>query len=1000
MPIRRKRFSGIAAIATTAALLLSGVSAGAAIASPRPAELPVVESSAGIASVAVADEMVTITGFAGAENAGTDVDVSVSSAHSAAGVDDAQEFGTAVAGADGSFSVEGPRLQADGTDNLYGQFTAAVDGDAIGAPHFADDLRLTAASTAEFPQVLDKKGLQVALSDDAESLGVQHAAINLDLAGIMLNKKTSDDNIPFTSGGQEYYFDASEVEALDTQIKAVSDNGALVNLIVLLYEHDDEPDSAANILIHPDASREPGAGPVFGFNTVTDEGVKYTTAAMEFIASRWSRTDEQFGRAVGFIVGNEVNTQWIWSNSGEKTIDEFLNDYSRALRIMSLSSRKYYDQARTYTSLTQHWTVPAGGNSNRFYPSKDVIEKLNALSKAGGDFPWFIAYHPYPQDLFHPDFWNDTDATDTIDTKLITFKNIQVLPEYLAADELLYKGEPRRIILSEQGCHTPGPGSNLTLDAEKLQAACFAYAYYKIRFLPSIDSFILHRHVDHQLEGGLNLGLWAYDPSADKPDAPLRHKYSYDVFKYIDTARSLEVTDFAKEIIGIDDWADVIDGFDPDALDERRITTTVGTRVDGQVTGSALLGAFDVDENGWEVSDNVAEATAGEGVLHVVDAPGMYAKQWRSVAKSFTADDAIAARGWLSASVRLPVDTELGTDTFVQIRATTSSGQVIEGEARVLADGEFHSAALQLPEAVAGDTLVRVKVMVRGTGTSRPVTSFDLESVSLSKSVATSQSPNVVVAAAADSADLVGSTLTVSLTNLDVDALRGAVRIPNDCGDIDVSRDAARIPETPTGGVAALEFTVSAVRGDASTLCVSLGRHTVEVEVTTPPPAPNGRYDFEIDTQGWEAGANVDSIARVTSFANGPRTPHGGVGALEATSRPAPATSPRVISATPEKAVDLSAATSVHVWADSYGGAPGATGYVATFTLTAADGTTVTTLNTEFSPDKWNELSIDVSGWDSRNAVVSFEVSFAAIGTTYPNWVPKFQIDDVGYLTE
>lgn len=995
----RRRFSAIATIAT-AALLLSGITAGSAAASPRPSELTAAELSVGIASVAVADEMITVTGSVGAEQAGADVEVSVSSAHSAAGADDAQAFGTAVAGADGSFTIEGPRLRADGTDSLYGQFAAAVNGSAVGAPHFADDLQLTTASTADFPQVLDKKGLQVQMSDDAESLGVQHAAINLDLAAIMLNKKTSDDNITFASGGQEYHFDAAEVEALDTQIKAVSDNGTLVNLIVLLYEHDDEPDSAANILIHPDASREPGAGPVFGFNTVTDEGVKYTTAAMEFISSRWSRTDEEFGRAVGFIVGNEVDAQWIWSNSGEKTIDEFLNDYSRALRIMSLSSRKFYDQARTYTSLTQHWTVPAGGNATRFYPSRDVIEKLNAISKTGGDFPWFIAFHPYPQDLFKPDFWNDTAATDSVDTKLLTFKNIQVLPEYLASSELQYKGEPRRIILSEQGCHTPGPGSNLTLDAEKLQAACFAYAYYKIRFLPSIDSFILHRHVDHLLEGGLNLGLWAYDTTTDSPNAPLRQKYSYDVFKYIDTARSLEVTEFAKAIIGIDDWADVIDGFDSTVLDERPITTTVGTRVDGRESGSAPLGAFDLDENGWEASDNVAEATAVDGVLHVVDAPEKFAKQWRSVAKSFTADDAISASGWLTASVRLPVDTELGADTFAGIRATTSSGQVVEGEARVLADGEFHSVALQLPEAVAGDTLVRVKVMVRGTGTSEPVTSFDIASVSLSQTVGPSQSTNVVVAAATDSAELVGSKLTVTLTNLDMDALRGAVRIPDDCGDFDVPENAANIPETPTGGVATLEFTVSAVRGDASTLCVGLERDTVEVTVTIPPPAPNGEYDFEVDTQGWEAGAYVDSVARVTSFANGPRVPHGGVGALEATSVPAPATTPRVISATPEKPVDLSEATSVHVWVDSYGGAPGATGYVATFTLTAADGTSVTQRNTAFSPDKWNELSIDVSDWDSRSAVVSFEVSFAATGTTYPNWVPKFQIDDVGYLTD
>ncbi|MDX6235551.1 MAG: hypothetical protein QOG10_366 [Kribbellaceae bacterium] len=1004
MHTTRRRRWGIAAVAATSALLLSGHTAQAAVSAPRsPAQIvhqaAVAAPDQGIASVAVADNVITVSGSVGAAQAGSDIDVFVSGAQSSATTADAQAFGTVVAGADGAFSVQGPRLQTDGTDNLYDQFTLTVDGVAVGTPHFADDLQFKAPNTSQFPQVLDKKGLQVQMSDDAESLGVQHAAINLDLAAIMLNKKTSDQNITFSSGGSDYYFDAAAVAALDTQIKAVSDNGTLVNLIVLLYRHDNDPNSAANILIHPDASHGAGAGPVYGFNTVTDEGMRYTTAAMEFIASRWSRTDEKFGRAVGFIVGNEVDAQWIWSNSGEKTIDQFLNDYSRALRLMSLASRKYYDKARTYTSLTQHWTVPAGANSTRFYPARDVIDTLNAISKAGGDFPWFIAYHPYPQDLFKPDFWNDTLATDSVDTKLITFKNVQVLPQYLASSDLLYKGEPRRIILSEQGCDTPGFGRSLSLDAEKLQAACFAYAYYKIRFLPSIDSFILHRHVDHQLEGGLNLGLWASDYSTKSPNAPLRQKFIYDVFKYIDTARSLEVTDFAKAIIGIKDWSDVIDGFDPAALDQRPITTTVGTRLDANERGSHPLGSFGTGADGWVPSDNVSSATAVGGALHVVDAPGKFAKQWRGVAKTFAGDQAPAARGWLSASVKIPSDTKLGSETVARITATTSSGQVVEGDAHVPADGTFHSVALQLSRAVAQDTLARVKVRIRGTGTSEPQTSFDIESVSQSDGVSRSHLPNVFVAAATDSADVVGSELTVSITNLDVDALGGAAVIPDDCGDFDVQRNAAPIPPTTFGGVAKVTFRVSAVRGDGSTVCVQLGSHTVKVAVTIPPPAENLVYDFETDTQGWVAGAGVKSVARVTSFANGPGAPRGGAGALEATASAAPATAARTISVTPNSPLDLSTAKSVYVWMDSYGGAPGATGYVATFTLTAADGTMMTEENTGFAPDTWNKLSIDVSGWASRNAVTSIQVSFAATGTDYPNWTARFQIDDLGYFT-
>jgi hypothetical protein len=75
--------------------------------------------------------------------------------------------------------------------------------------------------------------------------------------------------------------------------------------------------------------------------------------------------------------------------------------------------------------------------------------------------------------------------------------------------ELLLKGEPRRILLSEQGFHSDG-----TQAGEDLQAAAYAYAWQKIDSDPGIDAFILHRHVDHSHEGGLNLGLWRRKPDS------------------------------------------------------------------------------------------------------------------------------------------------------------------------------------------------------------------------------------------------------------------------------------------------------------------------------------------------------------------------------------------------------------------------------------------------------------------------------------------------------
>ena len=67
---------------------------------------------------------------------------------------------------------------------------------------------------------------------------------------------------------------------------------------------------------------------------------------------------------------------------------------------------------------------------------------------------------------------------------------------------------------------------------------------------PGIDSFILHRHVDHGHEGGLLLGLWTKkDGTVFEPD---RKKLIYEVFRLADTDQWEAAFEFAKPIIGVD----------------------------------------------------------------------------------------------------------------------------------------------------------------------------------------------------------------------------------------------------------------------------------------------------------------------------------------------------------------------------------------------------------------------------------------------------------------
>src|SRR6185295_5964839 len=163
-------------------------------------------------------------------------------------------------------------------------------------------------------------------------------------------------------------------------------------------------------------------------------------------------------------------------------------------------------------SLEHHWNIRyPGGKEDQAFPGHPFLDYFHRRAVEEGDFEWHVAFHPYPENLFECRTWMDRSATSAPGTPRITFKNIEQITDYLAGSELRYRAAPnesyslriRRVILSEQGFHAPAKP-----EGELWQAAAYAYAYQRIRNNSGIDAFILHRHVDHAHEGGLNLGLW------------------------------------------------------------------------------------------------------------------------------------------------------------------------------------------------------------------------------------------------------------------------------------------------------------------------------------------------------------------------------------------------------------------------------------------------------------------------------------------------------------
>jgi len=355
-----------------------------------------------------------------------------------------------------------------------------------------------------YPTRPSPKGLQVQMVPDALELGIHHAGLNITLNGLLAAEKEAKPGQPTaTADGFTFAINQKYAEAMDRQIKPMSDRGVSVTLIVITYRSPDE--RIRTLTVHPKA--DPAKGTTMAANTVTPEGRACYKALTDFIARRWSAADAPHGRVWGWVVSNEVNSHHEWHQMGPASVEEVAAQYEDQSRLAWESLRRHSANARIYLSLEHHWTAKNHANPLMACPGRTLLELFAKRARERGDFDWNLAFHPYPWNLRDPRTWLDKVTFDD-DAKKVTFKNLEVLTKKLATAEMLYAGKPRRLSFTEQGFDLPNRPEGL---AE--QAAAYAYAWEKvIRLGDTVDAFHYHRHVDHSLENSLRFGLWSNKP--------------------------------------------------------------------------------------------------------------------------------------------------------------------------------------------------------------------------------------------------------------------------------------------------------------------------------------------------------------------------------------------------------------------------------------------------------------------------------------------------------
>ncbi len=454
----------------------------------------------------------------------------------------------------GKFRIDVPRTRKRGEldyDRLTSRWQlvrrAKIGFDRLSHAHYADSVfcrspKLPAAKPK------NKKGLGGwnlgRLPKELDDLGISAVTVNLPVEQF-ISLKADKNTVPVKWQGRTWYIRENRMRGYDASFREAAKHDIMVSAILLVANPAKSADPKVKTIAHPDAVKEG----IFGMPNVTsEEGIAMYGAVLNFISERWSRPDGKYGRVHHWIVHNEVDAGWVWTNVGDKPAVVYMDLYQRSMRLSWLIAAQYDPNSRPFISLTHHW---AYHGSAHWYGSKQMLELLVKFCQAEGDFPWAVAYHPYPQDLRNPRAWENDQATFGFDSKKITPKNLEVLDAYMKTPAMLYDGRVRPVHFSENGFNSPDYSEKSLED----QAAGMAMAWKKIQNLSSVESWQYHNWIDNRNEGGLRIGLRKFP---DEQGDPLGKKPIWFLYQALGTSAEDRVAAPYLKTIGIKSWDDVI----------------------------------------------------------------------------------------------------------------------------------------------------------------------------------------------------------------------------------------------------------------------------------------------------------------------------------------------------------------------------------------------------------------------------------------------------------
>lgn len=393
-----------------------------------------------------------------------------------------------------------------------------------------------------------KKGLRVDpnLLDDALSLNIKHAGVDIPTQRFFGN------GIYYTYENKTYKINKELIDQLDAEVKRLSDSGVAVTAILLNAWNDTVSE------LNPMGVKElpKNQAMYYGFNVESEGGFRAVKAMASFLAKRYNGR-QGHGKITNWVVGNEINNQY-WNYMGDLDVSAYTVKFQRAFRVFYTAMKSVSANDNVMFSIDHYWNMLPEAAPVGKYKGKDILLAFHNYETIEGYMDYGLALHPYPYPMTSPNFWDDDKTgkvNDTMDSPVVNFKNLHVITDFMQMDSMRnQKGQVRKIFLTEEGFTSTQGGKDKSID----QAAAVAYSYFIADNNPYITAYLMSRQEDSvdETKNGLAFGL------SKIVNNKLVPKRAHEVFKYIDNASATEGTaDFARAVIGIDSWDQLIPGF-------------------------------------------------------------------------------------------------------------------------------------------------------------------------------------------------------------------------------------------------------------------------------------------------------------------------------------------------------------------------------------------------------------------------------------------------------